>query len=322
MRAFVFPGQGSQKIGMGAELADASQAARDVFGEVDEALSQSLSRLMREGPEDELLKTANGQPAIMANAIATLRVLERDFGVKLAEHGACVAGHSLGEYTALVFAGAMSFEDGLKVVRIRAEAMKEAASVGDHGMLSVIGLDDATLDSIVARAKATVEASRRAEGGTDAREVACRVANYLFPTGRVVSGDADALDEVAKLAAEKNAMKTARLAVSGAFHTERMASAREKLERALAEIEVVAPKIPCYSNVTGRLFDSADPEAIRTALAEQLVSPVRWEDTLRNIVQEKKDIAMYELGPNKQIKSMSKRISNEAWKKFQNVDVA
>lgn len=117
-------------------------------------------------------------------------------------------------------------------------------------------------------------------------------------------------------------MKIARLAVSGAFHTERMAGARERLKRALAEITITAPKIPCYSNVTGRLFASADPSAIRTALAEQLVSPVRWEDTLRNMLEEQNTITMYELGPNKQIKSMSKRVSNEAWKKFQNVDVA
>src|SRR5690606_8967611 len=154
MRAFVFPGQGSQKVGMGAELADASAAAREVFEEVDEALSQGLSKIMREGPEDALTLTANAQPAIMANAIATLRVLERDFGVALADKGDCVAGHSLGEYTALCAVGAFSLADTARLLRLRGEAMQAAVPVGEGAMCALLGAD---LDKAQALAEAAAE---------------------------------------------------------------------------------------------------------------------------------------------------------------------
>jgi len=318
--AFLFPGQGSQSVGMMGSIARIPAVA-EMCKKAEEILGYDLLHICVNGPKDKLDDTVYAQPALFLAGLAAVEKLRAE-NPEVVNRCARVAGLSLGEYTALVFAGAMSFEDGLKVVKIRAEAMKEAASVGEHGMLSVIGLGDETLSTIVKRARETVTANRRAKDGNSASVVVCSVANYLFPTGRVVSGDSDALEEVERLALEKNAMKTARLAVSGAFHTERMAGAREQLERALAEITITAPKIPCYSNVTGGLFASVDPSAIRTALAEQLVSPVRWEDTLRNMLEEQSTITMYELGPNKQIKSMSKRVSNEAWKKFQNVDVA
>ena len=218
--------------------------------------------------------------------------------------------------------GRVSFEDGLRVVRCRAEAMKAAAAQGDHGMLSVVGLADDVLETCVADARRAIEAKRAESDSTfDGPEgpPVCAVANYLFPTGRVVSGDADALDEVARLATEAGAMKTAKLAVAGAFHTERMASARDALREALAGAKITEPKIATYSNVTGTFFK--DAASIPDALAAQLVSPVRWEDTLRALVAEGKD-EMYELGPMKQIKAMARRVSAEVAAKFKNVDVA
>ena len=184
------------------------------------------------------------------------------------------------------------------------------------------GLADDVLETCVADARRAIEAKRAESDSTfDGPEgpPVCAVANYLFPTGRVVSGDADALDEVARLATEAGAMKTAKLAVAGAFHTERMASARDALREALAGAKITEPKIATYSNVTGTFFK--DAASIPDALAAQLVSPVRWEDTLRALVAEGKD-EMYELGPMKQIKAMARRVSAEVAAKFKNVDVA
>jgi [acyl-carrier-protein] S-malonyltransferase len=272
------------------------------------------------GPKEKLDDTAFAQPALFVAGLAAVEKLRAESPETVASCSRA-AGLSLGEYTALVFAGAMSFEDGLRVVQCRAEAMKAAAEEGDHGMLSVVGLADDKLETCVAAARKTAADARAAAvpTGTEPEPVVLAVANYLFPTGRVVSGDADALEEVQRLATEAGAMKTAKVAVSGAFHTERMASASEALRKALASVTVSEPRVPTYSNVTGTFFESAS--AIPDALAKQLVSPVRWEDTLRALVAEGKD-EMYELGPMKQIKAMAKRVSQKAAAKFKNVDVA
>ena len=316
--AFLFPGQGSQKVGMLASAAAEIPAVRAMCDKAREILGYDLLDVCVNGPKEKLDDTAFAQPALFVAGLAAAEKLKAE-SPEIVARCSRVAGLSLGEYTALVFAGAMSFEDGLRVVRCRAEAMKAAAAEGDHGMLSVVGLDDDVLETCVEKARLAAAKRREASPDDASKDVVCAIANYLFPTGRVVSGDADALDEVARLATEAGAMKTAKVAVSGAFHTERMASARDALREALAGATVREPKIATYSNVTGTFFESA--AAIPEALASQLVSPVRWEDTLRALVAEGKD-EMYELGPMKQIKAMARRVSAEAAAKFKNVDVA
>ena len=323
--AFLFPGQGSQKVGMLASAAAELPSVRAMCDKASEILGYDLLDVCVNGPKEKLDDTAFAQPALFVAGLAAVEKLRAE-SPETVTRCSRAAGLSLGEYTALVFAGAMSFEDGLRVVRCRAEAMKAAAEEGDHGMLSVVGLADDVLETCVAAARKTA-AERRAKKTvsetngtkTEPEPVVLAVANYLFPTGRVVSGDADALEEVERLATEAGAMKTAKVAVSGAFHTERMAGASEALRTALAGVTVSEPRIPTYSNVTGTFFESAS--AIPDALAGQLVSPVRWEDTLRALVAEGKD-EMYELGPMKQIKAMAKRVSARTAAKFKNVDVA
>lgn len=263
MRAFVFPGQGSQKVGMGAELAAASQAARDVFGEVDEALLQHLSKLMAEGPEEELLKTANGQPAIMANAMATLRVLEHDFGVSLAEHGACVAGHSLGEYTALCAVGAFGLADTARLLRLRGKAMQEAVPIGKGAMAALLGAD---------MEKAAALAAAAAQG-----EV-CEVANDNDPSQVVISGHRGAIERAAELAKEHGIKRAVILPVSAPFHCSLMGPAAAAMAEAL---EVTAPgamTLPVYANVTAARV--SDPDEERALLVEQVTGQVRWRESV------------------------------------------
>jgi [acyl-carrier-protein] S-malonyltransferase len=303
-----------------ASAAEQLPSVRLMCDKASEILGYDLLDVCVNGPKEKLDDTAFAQPALFVAGLAAVEKLRAESPETVASCSRA-AGLSLGEYTALVFAGAMSFEDGLRVVQCRAEAMKAAAEEGDHGMLSVVGLADDKLETCVAAARKTAADARAAAvpTGTEPEPVVLAVANYLFPTGRVVSGDADALEEVQRLATEAGAMKTAKVAVSGAFHTERMASASEALKKALASVTVSEPRVPTYSNVTGTFFESAS--AIPDALAKQLVSPVRWEDTLRALVAEGKD-EMYELGPMKQIKAMAKRVSQKAAAKFKNVDVA
>ncbi|MGY6552044.1 MAG: ACP S-malonyltransferase [Erythrobacter sp.] len=270
MRAFVFPGQGSQKIGMGAELAEASLAAREVFGEVDEALSQSLFRIMREGPEDELTATANAQPAIMANAIATLRVLERDFGVKLAEQGGCVAGHSLGEYTALCAVGAFTLADTARLLKLRGSAMQQAVPVGEGAMAALLGAD-------LAKAKALAEAAAQGE--------VCEVANDNDPTQVVISGHRGAVERaVALIRDDKETWGIKRgmlLPVSAPFHSSLMQPAADRMAAALGETAPAAFTLPIYANVTAARV--TDPEEERGLLVEQVTGRVRWRESIINM---------------------------------------
>ncbi|MFN4038742.1 MAG: ACP S-malonyltransferase [Erythrobacter sp.] len=263
MRAFVFPGQGSQKVGMGAELAAASAAAREVFGEVDEALSQNLSKLMQEGPEEELLKTANGQPAIMANAMATLRVLERDFGVSLAEHGACVAGHSLGEYTALCAVGGFGLADTARLLRLRGKAMQEAVPIGKGAMAALLGAD---------MEKAAALAAAAAQG-----EV-CEVANDNDPSQVVISGHRGAIERAAELAKEHGIKRAVILPVSAPFHCSLMAPAAAVMAQALEATPPGALTLPVYANVTAARV--SDPDEERALLIEQVTGQVRWRESV------------------------------------------
>jgi [acyl-carrier-protein] S-malonyltransferase len=263
MRAFLFPGQGSQKVGMGVELAAASEAARDVFGEVDEALSQKLSALMRDGPDDQLTLTENAQPAIMANAIATLRVLERDFGVKLAEHGNCVAGHSLGEYAALCAVGAFSLADTARLLKLRGMAMQAAVPVGEGTMAVLLGAD---LD----QAKALAEAAAQGQ--------VCEVANDNDPSQVVLSGHTAAIERAVGLVMEFGIKRGMILNVSAPFHSSLMAPAAARMAEALGETPPGALLLPVYANVTAARVD--DPEEERALLVEQVTGRVRWRESV------------------------------------------
>jgi [acyl-carrier-protein] S-malonyltransferase len=263
MRAFVFPGQGSQKVGMGAELAAASEAARDVFGEVDEALKQNLSALMREGPEDQLTLTENAQAAIMANAIATLRVLERDFGVSLTAAAHCVAGHSLGEYTALCAVGAFGLSDTARLLKLRGQAMQAAVPVGEGTMAVLLGAD-------IAQATALAEAAAQGE--------VCEVANDNDPSQVVISGHTAAIERAVALVKEHGIKRGMILPVSAPFHCSLMAPAAARMAEALAETPPQAFTLPLYANVTAAAV--TDPEAERALLVEQVTGRVRWRESV------------------------------------------
>jgi [acyl-carrier-protein] S-malonyltransferase len=263
MRAFLFPGQGSQKVGMGAELAAASLAAREVFEEVDEALKQKLSQLMREGPEDALTLTANAQPAIMANAIATLRVLERDFGIALAAHGHCVAGHSLGEYAALCAVGAFSLADTARLLRLRGEAMQAAVPVGEGAMAVLLGAG-------LAEAEALAQAAAEGE--------VCEVANDNDPTQVVISGHKGAIERAVALAKEHGVRRAMMLNVSAPFHCSLMAPAAARMAEALGATPPGAFTLPLYANVTAAAV--SDPEAEAGLLVTQVTGRVRWRESV------------------------------------------
>ena len=263
MRAFLFPGQGSQKIGMGADLAAASAAAREVFGEVDEALSQKLSMLMREGPEDQLTLTENAQPAIMANAIATLRVLERDFGVALTAQGNCVAGHSLGEYSALCAVGAFTLADTARLLKLRGQAMQAAVPLGEGTMAVLLGAD---LDQALALAEAAAQGE------------VCEVANDNDPSQVVISGHTAAIERAVAMVKDFGIKRGMILNVSAPFHCSLMQPAADRMAEALAQTPLQAFTLPVYANVTAAAV--TDPEAERALLIEQVTGRVRWRESV------------------------------------------
>ena len=263
MRAFIFPGQGSQSVGMGKALSDASPAAREVFGEVNEALGQALYRVMTEGPDDALTLTENAQPAIMANAIATLRVLEREGGVRLAEKAAFVAGHSLGEYSALCAAGAIDLSTTARLLKTRGQAMQAAVPVGEGAMAVILGLD---FDAV------TAVAADASQGDV------CAAANDNGGGQVVISGHAAAVERAMELAKERGAKRALPLAVSAPFHCALMAPAAEVMAKALAEARVQAPLVPLYANVSAA--QATDPDAIRGLLVDQVTGMVRWRESV------------------------------------------
>ncbi len=276
MRAFIFPGQGSQAVGMGKALAEASAVAREVFGEVDEALSQNLYRLMAEGPADDLMLTANAQPAIMANAVATLRVLEREGGVRLSEKADFVAGHSLGEYSALCAADALDLATTARLLRLRGQAMQAAVPVGEGAMAALLGAD---LDKAQVIAGAAVDAIL-AEGG---EELVCTVANDNDPSQVVISGAKAAIDRALPLAKEMGIKRAVLLPVSAPFHCPLMQPAADAMDAALAEADLRAPLVPVYANVDAVAV--ADPGVIRTLLVQQVTGMVRWRESVAAMTQ-------------------------------------
>lgn len=262
MRAFVFPGQGSQKVGMGADLADASAAAREVFEEVDDALGQSLSKLMREGPEDELTLTENAQPAIMANSIATLRVLEREGGIALAEKCDFVAGHSLGEYTALCAAGAFSLADTARLLKTRGQAMQAAVPVGEGAMAALLG---ATIETASALAEAAAEGQ------------VCTVANDNDTAQVVISGHAAAIDRAIAMVKDHGIKRGVPLPVSAPFHCSLMQPAADAMAEALEKTPPGTLRVPLFANVTAAMV--SDPAEVRRLLVEQVTGRVRWRES-------------------------------------------
>ncbi len=263
MRAFIFPGQGSQSVGMGRALAEASPHAREVFGEVDEVLGQHLYRLMTEGPESDLTLTENAQPAIMANAIAVLRVVERECGVRLSDKADFVAGHSLGEYTALCAAGAFDLSTTARLLKLRGQAMQAAVLVGEGAMAALLGAD---------RDKAQAIADAAADG-----EV-CTVANDNDPGQVVISGARTAIERAVGLAKDHGAKRAVLLPVSAPFHCPLMQPAADAMEAALADVPMQAPLVPVFANVTAAPV--ADPAVIRALLIEQVTGMVRWRESV------------------------------------------
>jgi [acyl-carrier-protein] S-malonyltransferase len=271
MRAFIFPGQGSQAVGMGSALAEASAFAREVFQEVDEALGQHLFRLMREGPVEELTLTENAQPAIMANAIATLRVMEREGGVALADKADFVAGHSLGEYSALCAAQALDLSTTARLLRTRGAAMQTAVAVGEGAMAALLGVD---VEKARAIAGAAADAVQAEAGG----EPVCTVANDNDPGQVVISGDRAAIERAVALAKEMGAKRAVLLPVSAPFHCSLMQPAAVVMEEALAAADLRAPLVPIYANVDAAAV--ADPGAIRHLLVQQVTGMVRWRESI------------------------------------------
>src|SRR3954447_23157717 len=237
MRAFIFPGQGSQAVGMGAALADASRTAQDVFAEVDEALGQNLFRLMRDGPEEELKLTENAQPAIMAHSIAVFRALSKDGGVELVKAASFVAGHSLGEYSALCAAGSFDLSTTARLLKLRGRAMQEAVPVGQGAMAALLGAD---LDL----ARTIAEAAAQGE--------VCAVANDNDPTQVVISGDKGAIDRAIALAQDMGAKRAVPLPVSAPFHCPLMQPAADAMADALSYVVVEEPAVPLFANVTAQ----------------------------------------------------------------------
>ena len=263
MRAFVFPGQGSQKIGMGADLAAASPDARAVFEEVDDALGQKLSAIMREGPEEALTLTENAQPAIMAVAIAVLRVLEQEGGIALAEKADFVAGHSLGEYTALCAAGAFSLADTARLLKLRGQAMQAAVPVGIGAMCALLGAD-------LVKAQALADAA--------AEDEVCTVANDNDPGQVVLSGHKAAIERAVAMVKEFEIKRGVLLPVSAPFHCPLMQPAADAMAAALEATPPGALTVPLYANVTAAMV--SDPSAIQRLLIEQVTGRVRWRESV------------------------------------------
>ena len=291
-RAFVFPGQGSQAVGMGKALADAMPVARHLLEEVDEALGQNLTRLMFEGPEEDLVLTENAQPALMAVSLATVRVLE-DAGMDLTKAVAFVAGHSLGEYSALAAARAIDVAGTARLLKIRGQAMQRAVPVGAGAMAAILGMGLEDALGVVAEA---------ADG-----EV-CVVANDNGGGQVVVSGNKAAVERAIGVAREKGAKRGMLLPVSAPFHSPLMAPAAETMAEALADIDIRAPDVPLVANVTAS--GVTDPGQIRHLLVDQVTSMVRWRESVLYLRDHHVD-KLVELGPGKVLTGLTRRIDRE-----------
>jgi [acyl-carrier-protein] S-malonyltransferase len=292
-RAFVFPGQGSQEVGMGRELAEAFPAARLVFEEVDDALEQRLSRIMFDGPAEELTLTENAQPALMAVSMAVVKVLETEGNVTVSDTAAYVAGHSLGEYSALAAAGAIGLADTARLLKTRGEAMQAAVPVGKGAMAAILGLDLADVEEVAAAA---------------AEDQVCDVANDNSEGQIVVSGNTEAVERAVEIAKDKGARRGILLPVSAPFHCQLMDPAADIMTYALASAEVNSPTPPVVTNVTAQPV--SDPDEIRNLLIEQITHRVRWREcvlTMRELGVEE----LCEIGAGKVLSGLARRIDRD-----------
>ncbi len=288
--AFIFPGQGAQFVGMGQDLANAFPAARDVFDAVDEALGEKLTDTMWSGPEEALKLTANTQPALMAVSVAVIAALDAEFGISI-ERANFIAGHSLGEYSALCAAGALSIADTARLLRLRGEAMQSAVSAGEGAMAALLGADDA-------QALAACEAGVRAAGGV------CEVANDNAPGQLVLSGTAAAIEAACVFARENGVKKAVPLAVSAPFHCSLMAPAAQAMRAALDDAKIETPRVPLVANVTAQA--TTDPDQIREQLVAQVTGRVRWRESIQWMVAQGLETAM-EAGAGKVLTVMNRR---------------
>jgi [acyl-carrier-protein] S-malonyltransferase len=292
-RAFVFPGQGSQAVGMGRELSAAFATARHLLQEVDDALNQNLSRLMFEGPESELMLTENAQPALLAVSLAVVHVLQRDGGIDLAEKAELLAGHSLGEYSAICAAGTLAVADAARLVKTRGRAMQEAVPVNQGAMAALLGLD-------LAAAREVAKAAAQGE--------VCAPANDNAPGQIVVSGHRAAVERAIELAKEKGARRCLLLPVSAPFHSALMAPAADVMAEALAEVTLLPPRLPIVANVIAEAVNT--PETLRHLLVEQVTAPVRWRESVLYMRDQGID-TMVELGAGKVLTGLARRIDRD-----------
>jgi [acyl-carrier-protein] S-malonyltransferase len=290
--AFLFPGQGAQSVGMGRSLYDSLPAARALYDRAGQILGYDLAKLCFDGPAEDLDSTVYSQPALFVTSLAAVESL-RNESPQAVDQCSAAAGLSLGEYTALVFAGVMEFDAGLRLVQQRGRAMQDAADATPSGMVSILGLERPQVEALCEQAR---------QGET------LEVANLLCPGIIVISGDNSACERAADLAPKAGAMKAMPLAVAGAFHTRIMHPADERLAEALAGVRLQRPKIPVVSNVDARPHD--DPEEIRRLLVKQVVQPVRWEDSIRYLLSQGFD-TFYEVGPGRVLKGLLKRIDRK-----------
>lgn len=294
-RAFIFPGQGSQAVGMGLALSQSFGAARLVFEEVDEALKQKLSKLMFEGPESELTLTENAQPALMAVSMAALRVLQSEGGWRLADKASTVAGHSLGEYSALAAAGALDLSAAARLLKLRGQAMQKAVPVGEGAMAALLGPDLEQVQKI-------------AEQAAEESKLVCGVANDNSPGQVVVSGAKAAVERAIAIATEQGVKRSVMLPVSAPFHCALMQPAADAMEEALGNATIKQPEVPVVANVTAQPV--SDPATITRLLVQQVTATVRWRESI--LTMKSLGVAkMYELGAGKVLAGLVKRIDKE-----------
>ena len=287
--AFIFPGQGSQAVGMGAELAKAYALARAVFAEVDETLGQALSKLMWEGPEDQLTLTENAQPALMAVSLAGIRTLREEKGIAFDRQVAFVAGHSLGEYSALAAAGALSLADTARLLKTRGRAMQAAVPVGKGAMAALLGAE-------------LPQAQELAKAASDGE--VCAAANDNAPGQVVISGTRSAIDRVVTLAPQFGARRAVLLPVSAPFHCALMQPAADVMQEVLREVRILAPSVPLVANVLASAI--SDPEVIRARLVEQVTSMVRWRESMLYL-RDQGVTSVYEVGAGRVLTGLARR---------------
>ena len=292
-RAFVFPGQGSQAVGMGADLAAAFSTARDVFGEIDEALKQNLSKLMREGPESELVLTENAQPALMAVSLAVVRILEKDGGKSLPAMASHVAGHSLGEYSALAAAGSLKVADAARLLKLRGRSMQKAVPVGVGAMAALLGIElEAAMAACAEAAQGEVVTVANDNGGGQV----------------VVSGHKDAVERAIEAAKARGCKRGMMLPVSAPFHCPLMQPAADAMKAALEEVSLLPPRVPLVANVLAS--EISDPSAIKLRLVEQVTGLVRWRESVQYMKAKGVEV-LVECGTGKVLSGLVKRIDKD-----------